>query len=114
MEKKYEQITAPLWRDGYHAAAKLIERLSSSLQSDVEMDWMKRYARESSFDDEICCDRLRMLWTTYCLHYGLDVDTFRYDCNLEELWKVVAETELEATDWGDLESFGNFMCKYLV
>ena len=114
MAKEYEQITAPLWRDGYHAAARLIEQLATSLQPEAEMEWMKQFTMDNSFDVEVCRYQLRAAWTAYCLHNGYQPDTFQYDCNLEELWKAVAETEPETADWSDLDSFDQFMCELLV
>lgn len=114
MAKKYEQITAPLWRDGYHAAARLIEKLTSGIEPEVEMAAMKKFAGEESFEDEHTRDQLRALWTAYCLHHNLSADTFEYDCNLQELWDVVADTEPETADWSDFDSFENFMCMYFV
>ena len=55
-----------LWQDGYHAAARLIERLQSDNRT-AEFEFMRSYVAESCFDDAICRDRLRMLWTAYCL-----------------------------------------------
>lgn len=114
MSKKYESVTAILWRDGYHEAARTIESLAESLQSDVEMDWMKKFIRENSFDGEVIRDQLRSLWTAYCLHYDYYPDTLQYDSSMQELWAAVAETEPETADWHDLDSFDNFMCKFLV
>lgn len=106
-------ITDALWRDGYHAAAKLIEQLENSLQQPVELDWMKQFAKESRFDEELARDQLRSLWTAYCLHYGYDVDTADYDRWLGELWAVVSEDEPGTADWSDFESFDLFMGRYL-
>ena len=49
-----------------------------------------------------------------CLHYDLDVDTASYDSYIRELWKAVAADEEDTADWSDFDSFGNFMCRYLV
>ena len=114
MASKYEYILAPLWRDGYHAAARLIEKLTSGIEPEAEMAAMKKFAGEESFEDELARDQLRSLWTAYCIHRELAPDTFEYDCDLQELWDAVAETEPETTDWSDFDSFENFMCKYLV
>lgn len=81
-----------LWQDGYHAAARLIERLQSDNRT-AEFEFMRSYVAESCFDDAICRDRLRMLWTAYCLHHDLDVDTAGYDNDLLELWSA------EVKDW---------------
>ena len=114
MTNKYGGITGPLWRDGYHAAARLIEQLAGSLQSEVELDWMKQFARESFFDEEVSRDHLKALWTAYCLHYAIEPDTALYDRSLEELWQAVSESEEGTADWSDYESFDLFLCTDLV
>ena len=52
-----------LWRDGYHAAARLIEGLQTTVNRTAEFEFLRSYVAESCFDDDICRDRLRMLWT---------------------------------------------------
>lgn len=107
-------ILEVLWRDGYHAAAKLIEQLQSSISREAELKYLKQFAFESCFDADICRDQLRSLWTAYCFHQNLDVDTAAYDHDLQELWEAVAEVERETADWSDFDSFDLFMCKELV
>ena len=104
----YKEITAMLWRDGYHAAARLIEKLAGSIQPDVEMEWMKQFVTGVHSDDGTFRKQVKALWTAYCIRHGLDVDTRRYDEDLEQIWLLVSE------DWIDYESFYNFMCEYLV
>ena len=103
-----------LRRDGYHAAAGIIESLQGKVSRKAEMDYLKEFARQGCFDEELSRDQLRCLWTAYCLHHGLDADTSGYDNDLLELWDVVAEEEAETADWSDHDSFDNFMCRYLV
>lgn len=79
-----------------------------------EMAYMAAFAEEAFFDSEVECDQLRALWTAYCLHHHLDVDTMEYDRDLEKVWKEVAGTEDDTAYWSDFESFGNFMVKYLA
>lgn len=80
----------------------------------AEFEFMTAYATENCFDEEICRDHLRMLWTVFCLHHGLDVDTHDYDCYLSELWRTVEKFEQETPDWSDFDNFELFMGKYLV
>lgn len=103
-----------LWRDGYHAAARVIEVLQSTVSRSAEMAYLKEIVQQSCFDVEISRDHLRCLWTAYCFHQHLDVDTSGYDNDLLELWNVLADTEPETADWSDYDSFGNYMCEYLV
>lgn len=79
-----------------------------------ELAYLARFAFQSSFDEELCRDQLRSLWTAYCFHHGLDVDTSEYDTDLTQLWDVVSEVEEETADWSDYDSFSTFMCRYLV
>ena len=79
-----------------------------------EFGYLTAYITESCFDDEICRDRLRMLWTAYCLHHNLNVDTSGYDNDLMDLWNKLAETGDGTSGWEDFDGFENFMCAYLV
>lgn len=103
-----------LRRDGYHAAAGIIESLQGKVSRKAEMDYLKEFARQGCFDEELSRDQLRCLWTAYCFHQRLDVDTSGYDSGLLDLWDTMAEEEAEKAGWSDYDSFDNFMCRYLV
>lgn len=103
-----------LRRDGYHAAVQIIESMQDTISRKAEMEYLKEFVRQSCFDEELCRDQLRCLWTAYCLHHGLDVDTSGYDYDLMDLWNATAEDEPETADWSDYDSFDNFMCRFLV
>lgn len=103
-----------LRRDGYLAAARIMESLQGTVSREAEMGYLKEFVRESCFDEEISRDQLRCLWTAYCLHHGLDADTSGYDNDLLELWNATAEDEAETADWSGHDSFYNFMSRYLV
>lgn len=79
-----------------------------------ELVFLKSFAEESCFDEEICRDQLRMLWTAFCLHSNYDVDTYGYDLTLHELWEVLQEAGDGTSDWSDYDGFDKFMCAYLV
>lgn len=80
----------------------------------LEFQYICAFAAQSSFDVEVCRDQLRALWTAYCLHNGLDVDTLQYDNELLRLWYVVSNFEEDTGDWGGYDSFDGFMCEYLI
>ena len=103
-----------LRRDGYHAAAQIIESMQGTVSREAEMEYMKEFVRQGCFDEEPARDQLRCLWTAYCFHQGLDADTSGYDNDLAKLWNTTAEDESETADWSDFDRFDNFMCKYLV
>ena len=103
-----------LRRDGYHAAAQIIESMQGTVSREAEMKYLKAFVRQGCFDEELSRDQFRCLWTTYCLHHGLDADTSGYDNDLKELWSATAEDEAETADWSNYDSFDNFMCRFLV
>ena len=80
----------------------------------AELQFLQNYVTGSCFDEEISRDHLRMLWTAYCLHHNLDVDTAGYDNDLLVLWMALSETGDGTSEWEDYNEFGNFMCRYLV
>lgn len=103
-----------LRRDGYHAAAQIIESMQGTVSREAEMKYLKEFVRQGCFDVELIRDQLRCLWTAYCLHHGLDADTSGYDNDLKDLWNAIAKDEPETADWDDFDSFDNFMCRFLV
>ena len=84
------------------------------MDRNAEFKFMASFAMQSCFDEDICRDHLRMLWTVYCLHHNLDVDTVSYDSDLLEFWGAVATDEEDTADWSDFDSFDSFMCRYLL
>ncbi len=103
-----------LQQDGYLDAVKLIETLENSVSRKAEFMYLRAYAEQSSFDEEVCRDQLRMLWTAYCLHHELLVDTAGYDNDLLELWNRMSEIGDGTSEWDGYNSFDAFMCRYLV
>lgn len=95
-------------------AAEVIEDLQTHLSRVDEFNFMLSYVQESCFDEAICRDWLRMLWTVYCLHHSLEVDTSDYGYDLLELWMKITETGDGTSEWSDFSSFDHFMCTYLV
>lgn len=95
-----------LWRDGYHAAARIIGTLQTTISRKVEMDYLKTFVQQGCFSEELSWNQLRCMWTAYCFHHNLDVDTSGYDEDLNELWDAMGEP--------NREGFDNFMCEYLV
>ena len=79
----------------------------------AECEYMMDFEGENCFDDEMSSDWQRMLWTAFCLHQGIDVDTLDYDELLGRLWAKMEEAEDYSGDWADAASFGIFMARYL-
>lgn len=82
-----------------------------------ELEFIQAFIEGACFDEEVCQDQLRCLWTAYCLRYNLDVDTSVYDNDLLSLWQKMEDTdnggEPDTACWSDFDSFDLFMCKYL-
>ena len=78
-----------------------------------ELSFMLRFAETAFLSEQVCSDQLRALWTAYCIHYDLDVDTGEYDHDLRELWSVVSGEECDTPNWSDLDSFELFMYAWL-
>ena len=74
-----------------------------------EFDYIMGFAVESCFDNELACQQFRSLWTAYCFHRGLDVDTAEYDAALAGIWKEVSAGEEDTAYWSDFNSFDQFM-----
>lgn len=84
------------------------------MEREQELQYIFSFADEACFDMEPACSQLRSLWTAYCLHHGLDVDTSGYDNDLLAVWERVAATESDTAYWSDYDSFDGFMCADLV
>lgn len=80
----------------------------------AEFEFLLKFAEESFIGEEVASEQLRSLWVAYCLHHDLDVDTRGYDEDLRELWNSVSKEEGDTQNWSDLDSFGDFMCSWLV
>lgn len=85
-----------------------------SIDREAEFEYLMGYTTQSCFDEEICRDHLRILWTAYCLHHNLDVDTADYDNDLLKLWNSLEETGDGTSEWENYDGLDLFMCKYLV
>lgn len=105
------KVKEMLQQDGYFDAVKLIELLEGSVNQKDEYLYLKAFARESSFDEDASREQFRCLWTAYCFHQDLAVDTSEYDRELLELWSTVYPA---CRRWGSFGDFDTFMCKYLV
>lgn len=80
-----------------------------------EFDFITEFI-ESSEDlyDRTTIFQLRCLWTAFCIHQGLNVDTCEYDSKFGILWAVMEETGMNPYNSDEYERFYDAMCKYLV
>ena len=87
--------------------------------ADAEMQYLFAFVVENqdNFDSETIRDQLLALWTAYCFHHDIDVDTSAYDEALMDLWKVIVENPDNHWHDGlhdDFVIFSDFMCQHLV
>ncbi len=106
--------------DGYADVADLVENLDYKvnycISQEAEMKYLKAFVQQSDFGEEIYKEQFRALWTAYCFHHDLDVDTDGYDEDLVELWRTVEanHNSEEGLSWGGFGEFDSYMCAYLV
>lgn len=82
---------------------------------DTELHFLLSFADESNgFSLEISRRQLRSLWTAYCFHMKLDVDTKPYDLAMLKIWETINKTTADPIHWEDYETFYDFMCADLV
>jgi hypothetical protein len=55
-----------------------------------------------------------MLWTAFCLHHELLIDTASYDHYLLELWNEMCEFGDGKSEWDEFDDFDRFMGRYLA
>lgn len=107
------EVETTLGGETLFARLNAIEAQESSEQS-PELQYIISFAEESRFDMEPAHSQLRSLWTAYCLHHDLNVDTSGYDHDLMAIWEQVSATEGNTACWSDFESFDAFMSADLV
>lgn len=63
---------------------------SNSMDNTTELDFIAEFIHNNDFDDEICRDQHRSLWTAYCIHNGYECDTYSYDSRLTQIWEELS------------------------
>lgn len=78
----------------------------------LEYQWICEFVATAFFGQETDRNHLLSLWTAYCLHHNLDVDTKMYDTMAAVLWKTVDANN--TGPWKTFEAFDFFLSQYLV
>ena len=90
------------------------------MENKLTFDFLVQFVSEAEpgeWDNIVCCNQLKALWTAYCIIERMDVDTARYDNELLRLWEAVLTTmDIKGSDliFADFDSFDGFMCEDLV
>ena len=77
-----------------------------------ELVYVKSFAMGiENWAEQLSLNQLRCLWTAYCLHQNMTVDTFSYDNELKQVWRDMRGADQIFVDY---DAFCNFMAAYLV
>ena len=77
-----------------------------------ELVYVKSFALGvDDWNDQLFLNQLRCLWTAYCFHQNMTVDTFTYDSELKQVWN---EMHGANDTFEDFDEFCGFMAAYLV
>lgn len=73
-----------------------------------EWQFIVDYVKDSTTDfcNATCRSQLMALWTAYCMHNDLEVDTIMYDVELIDLWNAIPiehRRELRCSNWGEFD-----------
>lgn len=98
--------------DSSHDQYWIVAEINASTLDLWEYQWLCDFAYAAFFDQPTDRNHLLSLWTAYCLHCNLDVDTKIYDAMAVFLWSVVNTNN--TGPWENFDSFDNFLCQFLV
>lgn len=104
-----------------HSEGLFIDGVCKDREKQSLLDWLKDFIVECldcGFILQEEAERIRAVWTTYCLKKSLYVDTAQYDNKLQELWAVVSKEQdgikKELKMWHSFDEFDHYMCAFLV
>jgi len=78
-----------------------------------ELIYLIEFATHNDSGNPLVREQLRALWTAYCFHAGMLVDTAYYDNIILRLWNEMEDAK-QTRGFKDFDDFDNFMCKWLV
>lgn len=87
-----------------------VEKLTMCDEYDYMLDFTKEIAY---FDENPELDKLKILWTAYCLHRHLTVDVNDYDPLLKRIYDTIITTHPDAKDLTTYSMFKTFMSDML-
>lgn len=78
------------------------------------------FIKEADFGFDVCQEQLRYLWTTYCLRNDQYPDTYDYDNDIRDLYRIVNQNTtncwVNSSEYNTdgFEEFDKFMCQFLI
>lgn len=81
-----------------------------------EWQFLVDYVKDDTTDfyNEACRSQLMALWTAYCMHNDLDVDTAMYDAVLKDLFNALSDEQKAELRCVRLPEFDSMMAQWLV
>lgn len=81
-----------------------------------EWQFIVDYVKDDTTDfyNEACRSQLMALWTAYCMHNDLDVDTAMYDAVLKDLFNALSDEQKAELHCVRLPEFDSMMAQWLV
>lgn len=81
-----------------------------------EWQFLVDYVKDDTKDfyNEACRSQLMALWTAYCMHNDLDVDTAMYDAVLKDLFNALSDEQKAELHCVRLPEFDSMMAQWLV
>lgn len=77
-----------------------------------ELECMCSFAT-TAWDAEADYELLRCLWTAFCVHQDVDIDTLEYDTGLHLLYMILRLSNPDRNFFKSQEEFDVFMRKHL-
>lgn len=110
------EIIDKLRSGGYSDAADyMLLILDAETTREAEFNYISRSIVLADYSEERERNQLRVLWTAYCIHYGLRRrrNMFEYTKDLAELWRKCWSIGC-SQHWDGLADFARYMREYLV
>lgn len=81
-----------------------------------EWQFLVDYVKDDTTDfyNATCRSQLMALWTAYCMHNDLDVDTAMYDAVLMDLFNALSDEQKAELHCTSLPEFDCMMAQWLV
>ena len=81
-----------------------------------EWQFLVNYVKDSTTDfcNATCRSQLMALWTAYCMHNDLDVDTAMYDAVLKDLFNALSDEQKAELHCVRLPEFDSMMAQWLI
>lgn len=86
------------------------------MNENKEWEFLLGYVKDNTvhFYTETCRNQLLALWTAYCMHNDLDVDTAMYDAVLMDLFNALSDEQKAELHCTRLPELDCMMAQWLV